>query len=136
MATEKIQELDARELRKFGITTGALIAALFGVLLPWAWDFRFPTWPWVIFIVLSLWALINPRSLRPVYRGWMRFGLLISKITTPIVLGIVFYVVFVPVGIVFRLLRYDPMKRDFDSTSETYRISKSNQSESTLENPY
>lgn len=136
MTGDTIQELDARGLRKFGITTGAIIGVLFGVLLPWAWDFRFPAWPWAVFLVLALWALIHPRSLRPVYRGWMRVGLLISKVTTPIILGVIFYLVFVPVGIIFRLLRYDPMNRNFDSKSDTYRIDKSNQPASTLEKPY
>ena len=136
MALESIQELDVHGLRKFGITTGALIAVLFGVLLPWIWDFGFPLWPWVLFLILALWALISPGSLRPVYRGWMRLGLLISKVTTPIILGIVFYLVFVPVRILFRLFRYDPLKRKFESSSDTYRINKSDEPVSSLENPY
>ena len=136
MSTDSIQELDARGLRKFAISTGAIIAGLFGVFLPWLWDFGFPVWPWVIFLVLGFWGLVKPLSLRPVYRGWMKVGLLISKVTTPIVLGIVFYLVFVPVGIIFRVLKYDPMKRKFESSSDSYRIDKSDQTASTLENPY
>ena len=136
MTDDSIQELDARGLRKFGISTGAIIGVLFGILLPWVWNFGFPVWPWAIFLVLALWGLIHPRSLRPVYRGWMRVGLMISKVTTPIILGVVFYLVFVPVGIIFRMLRHDPMKRNFDSKSDTYRIDKSNQPASTLERPY
>lgn len=136
MNLDAIQELDVRGLRKFGITTGAIIGILFGILLPWIWEFGFPTWPWIIFAVLCAWALIHPESLRPVYRTWMRFGILIGKVTTPLVLGIVFYLLFVPVGLLLRLLSHDPMNRKFDAGSNTYRVEKSNQATSTLEKPY
>jgi hypothetical protein len=88
-----IPELDAKGLRSFALTTGGIVVALFGLLLPWLLDLGFPIWPWVLAAVLGVWGLAAPATLRPVYRGWMRFGLLASRITTPIILGIVFYVV-------------------------------------------
>lgn len=136
MNLDAIQELDSHELRKFGITTGAIVGVLFGILLPWIWEFGYPVWPWVVFAVLCLWALVHPESLGPVYKAWMRFGLLISKVTTPLILGIVFYLVFVPVGMLLRLLSHDPMKRKFDESSDSYRIEKSSPANSTLEKPY
>lgn len=136
MTLDNLQELDAHELRKFGITTGTIFGVLFGILLPWIWNFEFPVWPWVVFGVLCSWAIIHPESLRPVYRAWMRVGLLISKVTTPLILGVVFYLVFMPVAMLLRLLRHDPMKRQFDQSSDTYRIEKIGHTASTLEKPY
>ena len=136
MNTSTIQKLDARELRSFGLSTGAIVAVLFGALIPWIWGLKYPVWPWVILAVLGFWAMIMPKSLRPVYRLWMRIGLLISKLTTPIILGIVFFLVIVPVGLVLRIFSRDPLNRKFDSDVGTYRIEKDSQSAEALEKPY
>jgi hypothetical protein len=72
MHDKDIPELDARGLRKFGLTTGAIVAVLFGALIPWAFGLHYPKWPWVLAGVLGLWALAAPATLHPVYLGWMR----------------------------------------------------------------
>ena len=54
MATQKdIPELDAAGLRRFALVTGAILAVLFGVLLPWLFGFGFPLWPWIVAGVLA-----------------------------------------------------------------------------------
>ena len=58
-----------------------------------------PLWPWVIFGVLAVLGLVAPMALNPVYKIWMRFGLIMSKIMTPLIMGIVFYFVITPVGL-------------------------------------
>ena len=136
MDTNTIKKLDARELRSFGLSTGAMVAVLFGALIPWIWDLKYPAWPWVFLAVLGLWAIVMPKSLRPVHRLWMRIGLLISKVTTPIILGIVFFLVIVPIGLVSRIFRRDPLNRQFDTDAGTYRIEKDSQPAEALEKPY
>ena len=86
-----IPALDAAGLRKFGLTTGAIVAVLFGLVFPWLLGVGLPVWPWVVFGVLGLWGLIAPVSLNPIYRLWMKFGLLMHKIMTPLILGILFF---------------------------------------------
>ena len=136
MDTGTTQELNARELRDFGLSTGAIVAVLFGALIPWVWDLEYPMWPWVVLAVLGIMALVAPESLRLVHRYWMRFGLLISKVTTPIILGICYLLVFAPVGFLIRISGRDPMKRKLDARAETYRIEAESQSVGTLEKPY
>ena len=65
----EIPELDRPGLRRFGLTTGAIVAALFGVLLPYLFDHAWPRWPWVIAAILITWATVAPGTLRLVYRG-------------------------------------------------------------------
>lgn len=136
MHSNNSQEMSAAELRKFGLSTGTIFAVVFGVVIPWIWDFRYPTWPWFIFAVLVPWALIAPVSLGPVYRLWMRFGLLISKITTPLILGILFFLVILPVGLAMRIFKGDPLKRQLDANAGTYRVDSLKQPVDTLEKPY
>ena len=136
MDAEKIPELDRKGLREFGLTTGLIIAGLFGLLLPWVFEKGFPLWPWVTFAVLGLWALIAPNSLQPVYRLWMRLGLAIGRITTPIVLGVVFYLVIMPMGLVRRVFGLDSMARNLDEEASTYRVATRQKAIKNLEKPY
>lgn len=135
MMTVEIPELDRQGLRKFGWTTGLIVLVLFGVLLPVVFDIPWPRWPWIFCAILVLWALVAPNSLGPVYRGWMRFGLLLSKITTPIILTLLFIIAILPGAILMRLFRKDPMNRDFDQ-SPSYRVEAKQPSVRNLEKPF
>ena len=131
----EIPELDRKGLREFGLTTGAIVAALFGLFFPWLLDRPWPVWPWAVFGVLGLWGLIAPMSLRPVYTTWMRFGLLMSKIMTPLVMGIVFYLVVTPMALVMKVLGKDYMARHFDD-SASYRVPSQKTDAESLKRPY
>jgi len=131
-----IPELDAKGLRHFGLLTGGIVAGLFGLALPWLFGLAYPFWPWVLCGVLLVWATVAPRSLNPVYRNWMRIGLLLNRVTTPIILGAVYYVVITPAGAVMRLLRRDAMARRFDNTAASYRISSKKPPKQNLEKPF
>ena len=132
----KIPTLDRKGLREFGLVTGGIVAALFGLFFPWLLELEFPRWPWILAAVLAVWALAAPSSLAPVYRGWMRLGLLLSKVTTSLVLGIVFYLVFLPVGGLIRLAGKDPMARKFDPDADSYRIHSAKPTRESVERPF
>ena len=137
MATSQlIPELDRKGLRSFGITTGVIVAVLFGLFFPWLLDHAIPRWPWILCGVLATWGVVAPSSLRPVYRVWMRFGLLMSKVTTPLILGIVFYVVITPIALVRALLQRDSMARKLDERAETYRVVSKKPERENLERPF
>jgi hypothetical protein len=131
-----IPELDRRGLREFGVVTGAAIVVIFGLFFPWMLERDWPVWPWTIAAVLWSLALVHPLWLRPVYRAWMRFGLLASRVMTPLVLGIVFFVMISPMGLVRRLMGKDPMKRAFDPNQKSYRIKSTKSPEEKLERPF
>ena len=138
MSTElhSIPELDRKGLREFGLVTGSIVGALFGLVFPWVFERAFPIWPWVVFGVLGLWALVALSSLRPVYRGWMRFGLLLSKFTTPLIMGTLFCVAIVPVGLIMRMAKSDPMHRRLDRNVDSYRIASPKPPRENLEKPF
>ena len=46
-----IPELDRKGLREFGLTTGALIAAIFGLFFPWLLSVHIPLWPWILAVI-------------------------------------------------------------------------------------
>ncbi len=136
MSNPTIPELDKKGLRQFGLTTGAIVAVLFGLFFPWVFEAGFPLWPWILFGLLAGWAIVAPLSMKPVYRGWMRISILLSKITTPIIMGAVFIFAIVPMSVVLKLTRWDPMKRKFDGDVTTYRVESIKPTKDTLERPF
>lgn len=133
----EIPELDAAGLRKFAITTGALVALIFGLFLPWAFNFNHPLWPWVFLCVSVLWGVIAPSSLRPVYLLWMRFGLLLNKVTSPVIMGLVFFLVLLPTALVMRyILSRDPLRLAIRKDVESYRVISKAQDSEHLSRPF
>lgn len=136
MATHEIPKLDQKGLRQFGLLTGGIIAGLFGLLIPVLRQHALPLWPWIVAGILATWALVAPASLNPVYKAWMRFGQLLGAIETPIILGIVFYLIVLPMGLIRRWLSDDPMQRKLDRHQETYRVQSKLRPKVSMERPF
>ena len=132
----EIPNLDAKGLRHFAWSTGAILAVLFGAVLPWLFGLPIPWWPFALALVLILWGLAAPATLRPLYRGWMRLGLLINRVTTPLILGLVFILIFVPTGLIMRLLGGDPLRRRLPPAALTYREPSPAASRESMEKPF
>jgi len=131
-----IPELDRKGLREFGLTTGVAVVVIFGLIFPWMLDRDWPAWPWAIAAPLWLLALARPAWLRGIYRGWMRFGLLASRVTTPLLLGVVFFAMISPMAAVRRLRGKDPMHRTFDPQRDSYRVQSTKSPREKLERPF
>ena len=110
-----------RQLRDFGL----LVGGIFGVigLWPLLWRQQSPRlWAVALAVALVLPGLVAPRILTPAYRAWMKLAEVLAWVNTRLVLGVVFYGVVTPIGMVMRLAGHDPMRRRFDGTGESYRI--------------
>ena len=132
----KIEKLDAAGYRKFGLTTGLIIVVLFGFLIPWLFNLSYPWWPLIIAGVLAGLALVLPIALQPIYIVWMKFGNIMNWINTRIILGILFYGMFMPIGLVMRLFGKDSMHRKLDKKLSSYRVISQNESKDNVERPY
>ena len=127
---------DKNDLRKFGLTMGALIAVIFGLFLPWLFNATYPVWPWLLAVVFILWALISPLTLKFIYILWMRFGLFMNRITTPLLLGVVFYLVIAPMGLVMRVCGRNVLQLKTEPEKQSYRKQSQLRSKETLERPF
>ena len=101
--------LTPAEGRKFAFTVGIAFAVL-GTL---SWWRGHQTPPYILgglAAALILAGLLVPGHLGPVNRAWMGLAHAISKVTTPIFMGVVFFLVIAPVGLVMRLFGRNPMR--------------------------
>jgi len=113
---------DAAQLRKFGLLVGGIFGAI--GLWPIVRGAGPRSWALIAGVLLILPALLAPRILAPVYRIWMTVGEALGWINTRIVLGVVFYGLITPMGLIRRLRTEDPMRRRHDPSAESYRVPK------------
>jgi len=115
--------LTRSEGRKFGLTVGVALAALGGLLL---WRDHPPA---AFAFLLAGGLLISagvavPTRLGPIERAWMGMALAISKVTTPIFMSVVYFLVLTPVGLLRRTIGSNPLKRDMSEPSHWIRRDK------------
>lgn len=138
MNTPKIPEPNATDLRKFGLIFGSLLIIFFGLLIPWIWglEISLSKWPWPVGGIFVIWALIAPKTLKPVYKFWMRFGAVIGWINTRLILSLMFYLVMFPVGLVMRIFAEDPMERKHLPKANSYRRIHKKSASKQMEKPF
>jgi hypothetical protein len=103
---------------------GLTFAAFFGLisLLPLFWGGRVRIWSASTALAFAGVALLAPRVLGPLNRLWMRLGLLLHRVVSPLVLGIMFFAVIAPMGALMRALGKDPLRRRFDPNAASYWV--------------
>ncbi len=102
--------LTVAEGRKFGLVVGAAFLVLGGVLV-WREHSVPASVALVLGSLLIVAGLAVPTRLGPVYRGWMAFALAISKVTTPVLMGAIYFLVLTPTGVIARLVGHRPLAR-------------------------
>jgi hypothetical protein len=102
-------EFTASDGRKFAFPVGTAFLLLSGLLL---WRDKETAFRVVAGLGGVLWVagVLLPARLGPVFRAWMGMAHAISKVTTPIFMGIVYFVVLTPTGLVMRLVGLKPIR--------------------------
>ncbi len=84
-------------------------------------------YPWLLALAAITAAVTVTREhwLEPLNRAWMRFGALLHRVVSPVVLGLIYFAVFTPVGLAMRLAGRDAMARRFEPAKPSYWIPRS-----------
>jgi hypothetical protein len=107
--------LTAAQGRKFGLTVGIAFLVLAGIAL-WRDGQTVAKVLASLGGALVLAGLLIPTMLGPVERGWMKLAHLISKVTQPIILGLLYLLVFTPVALIMKIVGKQPLKHGNKST--------------------
>ena len=118
----RAEEVKLGSERAFGV----VFAVVFAVVGLWplvagggvrAWALGVGAWILVV-------ALARPALLRPFNRAWFHFGLLLSRVVNPLVMGLLFFVTVTPIGLIMRALGKDPLRLRFDRGAPSYWIER------------
>ena len=91
-------------------------------------------WSIAISVVFLVLGLLNSKLLLPLNKLWFKFGLLLGKIISPLVMGIIFFLVVTPIGLLMRMLKKDLLNLQFNN-EKSYWIEK-NEPKSKMKNQF
>jgi len=114
----KSLRIDRKTLRNFGLLFCVVLSLIAG-LSYWKGS---SNWPWFIagsglFLILGLFL---PFLLKPFYKVWMIFAFLLGWVMTRIIVTLTFFLIFAPVGFVFRIMGKDLLNEKIDRNASTY----------------
>lgn len=119
-------ERDAAVQGSSNRTFGLVFAAVFVIIgvLPAVLGRSMRLWSLALAALFFAIALAAPGLLGPLNRLWTRFGLLLHRIVSPVVLGIMFFLVVTPIGLVMRAFGKDPLRLRFDKGARSYWVDR------------
>ena len=116
-----MDEIKISSNRSFGVVF--FIVFLLVALYPLLKGYDLRIWSLVISLIFLALGLLNSKILTPLNRLWFKFGLLLGRFISPLIMGIIFFVVVTPIGIIMRLLKKDLLNLKYNK-KETYWINK------------
>ena len=118
--------------KSFGIVFSVVffIIAIFPILN----NDNIRVWSLVISLIFLVLGLINSKLLSPLNKIWFKFGLILSKVVSPVIMGIIFFLVVTPIGILMRILKKDLLNLKYNNKN-TYWIKKK-EPESKMKNQF
>ena len=80
-------------------------------------------WSLLVSLIFLILGLLNSKILNPLNSLWQKFGLLLNKVMSPLIMGLIFFFIVTPIGILMRILKKDLLNLKFNK-KETYWIDK------------
>ena len=107
--------------RNFGIVF--FVVFLLIALYPLTYGGEVRIWSLIISIIFLILGLLNSKILAPLNKIWFKFGILLGKIVSPLIMGIIFFLVVTPIGFIMRLFRKDVLNLKYNK-NKSYWIEK------------
>jgi Saxitoxin biosynthesis operon protein SxtJ len=119
---DRQQHIEGSSDRSFGL----VFAAAFAIIAAWPlMHAQAPRWwAFALAAALALVAATRPSVLARANRLWMRFGLFLGNVVGPLAVGVFFYAVVTPLGVVMRLTGKDPLRLRLDASADSYWIAR------------
>jgi hypothetical protein len=108
--------------RSFGIVFAIFFSAV--ALLPLRAHHPVRWWALALAALTLGVALAQPALLHPLNRIWTQLGLLLGRVVSPIVTALLFFLVVTPIGLLFRLLKKDPLRLAWSAGTSSYWLER------------
>ncbi|MBL8703113.1 MAG: hypothetical protein JNK67_32310 [Alphaproteobacteria bacterium] len=105
---------------------GRLFVIVFGLVALWSWwrgGAWLPVWLGLSAATLVV-TLVAPDRLAPLNRLWMRFAELLHRVVSPVMLGVIYFIVLTPFALVMRVRGRDPLSRRFEPGMKSYWVAR------------
>ena len=116
-----MDEIKIGSNRSFGIVF--FVVFLLIALYPLLKDSDLRIWSLLISLIFLTLGLLNSNLLTPLNKLWFKFGLILGRFISPLIMGMIFFIIVTPIGIIMRLLRKDLLLLKYNH-KKTYWIEK------------
>ena len=116
-----MDEIKISSNRSFGVVF--FVVFLLIALYPLINNGEVRLWSLITSIVFLTLGLLNSKFLNPFNKLWFKFGIILGKIISPLIMGIIFFLVVTPTGLIMRLLRKDILSLKYNK-NKSYWIEK------------
>ena len=117
---DRKEKIEIGSEKSFGLTFGTLLSIL-GVL-PAIFGHDPRWWAIAAGFLFLIFSLLRPSIFRVPNFVWFRFGLILNRLVSPIILAVLFYLVFTPMGLLLRLWKKDILSLKIDKSCLSYWI--------------
>ncbi len=114
----KQKEIKTSSNKSFGLVFFVIFIII--ALWPLLKDENIRIWSIIVSIIFLILGLLNSKILTPFNKLWMRIGIFLGAIVSPIVMGIVYFGVITPIGIILKLFGKDVLNLKIDKNKNTY----------------
>jgi hypothetical protein len=108
---------DTSAMRSFALTMSMVFPIVFTLLLPWLFNSRVAYWPFAVSSVLMSLYVVYPKGIYYPYYVWMIIASVLGWFNTRLILGLVFYIVITPIGLIMKTLGKLQYKKQVDNQS-------------------
>ena len=116
-----MDEIKISSNRSFGVIF--FVVFLLIALYPLINNGEVRLWSLITSIIFLTLGLLNSKFLNPFNKLWFKFGIILGKIISPLIMGIIFFLVVTPTGLLMRLLRKDILSLKYNQ-NKSYWIEK------------
>ena len=107
--------------RSFGIVF--FVVFILVALYPLIYSGEIRIWSIVLSLIFLTLGLLNSKILTPLNKIWFKFGIILGKIISPIIMGVIFFLVVTPIGLLMRLFGKDLLNLKYNK-NKSYWIEK------------
>ena len=114
----KVKEIKTSSNKSFGLVFFVIFIII--ALWPLLKDGNIRIWSIIVSIIFLILGLLNSKILTPFNKLWMRLGALLGIIVSPIVMGVVYFGIITPIGLIMKLFGKDVLNLKLDKNKKTY----------------
>lgn len=114
----KNNEIKISSNKSFGLVFFVIFIII--ALWPLLNDGNIRIWSIIVSIIFLILGLLNSKILTPFNKLWMRLGALLGIIVSPIVMGVVYFGIITPIGLIMKLFGKDVLNLKLDKNKKTY----------------
>ncbi len=114
------ESISKKQLREFGFLIGFGFPIIIGWIIPAFGGHAFRTWTLWIGLPSFILGILKPSMLFYTYKAWIKLGLALGWINSRIILGLVYFMILIPIALIMKIFGYDPLRKK-KSSEISYR---------------